>query len=148
MNQEKNPKEKNKISTRQLIIIGVTVAISCGIILLIGYFVNNPPAEFNNAEMAEITDEILRVRHFVSDWYAEISELSIGECKVHFNELRFEGSNYTVSTANRRLRAVYPRGERFFKFDYIDSVEFFKIDGKVRCRVYYGQTGEYTFACE
>lgn len=146
MNQEKSSKEKTKIGAKQLIIIVITVAIACGIILTIGYFVNRPIEEFSDEEMAEITDEISRVRNFVSDWYAELSAGENGECEVYLNELRFRGGTYTLSSAGGRIRAVYPRGERFFKFDYIRSVEFFEISGKVRCRVYYGQTGEYTFA--
>lgn len=145
MNQEKSPKEKSKVSAKQLIIIAVVVAIACGIILTVGYFVNDPIEEFNDKEMAEITDEISRTRHFVSDWYAELSAGENGECEVYLNELRFRGGTYTLSAAGGRLRAVYPRGERFFKFDYIRSVEFFEVSGKVRCRVYYGQNGEYIF---
>ena len=145
MNQEKSSKEKKKIGAKQLIIIAVVVAIACAIILTVGYFVNNPPEEFSDEEMAEITDEISRTRHFVSDWYAELLAGENGECDVYLNELRFRGGTYTLSSAGGRLRAVYPRGERFFKFDYIRSVEFFEVSGKVRCRVYYGQSGEYIF---
>lgn len=145
MNQEKSSKDNRKIGAKQLIIIVITVAIACGIILTVGYFVNRPIEEFSDEEMAEITDEISRVRNFVSDWYAELSAGENGECEVYLNELRFRGGTYTLSSAGGRIRAVYPRGERFFKFDYIRSVEFFEISGKVRCRVYYGETGEYTF---
>ena len=145
MNQEKSSKEKRKIGAKQLIIIAVVVSIACAIILTVGYLVNNPPEEFSDEEMAEITDEISRTRHFVSDWYAELSAGENGECDVYLNELRFRGGTYSLSCAGERIRAVYPRGERFFKLEYIERLEFFEIEGKLRCRVYYGKSGEYTF---
>lgn len=146
MSQEKSSKGKIKIGAKQLIIIGITVAIACGVILLIGYFLNHSFEEFSSEEMAEITDEITRIRHFVSDWHAELCVSGKGECEVYFNELRFGGGNYTLSSAGGRIRAVYPRGERFFKLEQVSRLEFFEIEGKLRCRVYYGKSGEYTFA--
>lgn len=145
MNEERSPQKKRRIGAKQLIIIAISVAIACAAILVIGHFISRSFDEFTPQEMADITDEITRTRHFVSDWYAELSQSGKGDCKVYLNELHFEIENYSLAVANGRLRAVYPRGERFFKFEHIRRLEFFEIDGKVRCRVYYGQTGEYTF---
>ena len=145
MNQEKSSDAKRRIGVKQLTVIVVTVAIACGIILTIGYFAEKHFDEFDSQEMSEITDEISRTRYFISDWYSELLATCNNDCNVYLNELRFDGGTYSLTFAGGRLRAVYPRGERFFKFYYIRRIEFFEIDGKVRCRVYYGQTGEYTF---
>ena len=68
------------------------------------------------------------------------------EGQTGYYQLRFGKNEYTLTYAGNRLRAVYPRGERFFKLENIRKVEFFSVDEKVRCRFYYGETGEYTFS--
>lgn len=139
--------QKNKIGIKQILIIAVVLAIVCGVILTVGYFANKALGdEFSAKEMDEIMDEIMRVKHFISDWYAEISSIGMGNGSVYLNEIRFGSNEYTLTFAGARLRAVYPRGERFMKLDFIRKVEFFSIDDKTRCRLYYGNTGEYTFS--
>ena len=63
----------------------------------------------------ELSDEFSRIRWFITDWYSELNAKS--KCQVYLNELRFENGRYTLTTANDRIRAVYPRGERFFKLE-------------------------------
>ena len=142
---QSNPTPKNKIGPKQIIIIVAALIVACAGILVIGHFVSKSlDDEFSPKEMDEIMDEITRVKHFASDWYAEISPA--GNCSVYLNEIRFGNNEYTLTFAGKRLRAVYPRGERFFKLEYIEKVEFFEVDGKVRCRIYYGRSGQYTFS--
>lgn len=136
--------QKNKIGIKQIVIIAIAVTIACAGILAIGYFVEGSlDDEFTPQQMDDVMDEITRAKHFVSDWYAEISPK--GNCSVYLNEIRYGNNEYTLTFAGKRLRAVYPRGERFFKLEYIEKIEFFEVDGKVRCRVYYGQNGQYIF---
>ena len=135
-----------KISIKKLIILVIIAAFICVIALLASHMVDRYLDEFSPAETEEITDEINRAKHFISDWYADISDTDSGSCTIYLNELRFANGRYTLTFAGgNRVRAVSPRGERFFKFEYIDNVEFFEIDGKIKCRLYYGRTGEYTF---
>ena len=140
------PTSKNKIGLKQILIITVALIVACAGILIAGYFANKAlDDEFTPKEMDEVMDEITRTKHFVSDWYLEMSSGENGACAVYLNELRFGNNEYTLTFAGSRLRAVYPRGERFFKLEYIEKVEFFEVDGKVRCRLYYGSSGEFTF---
>ncbi|MBQ4049843.1 MAG: hypothetical protein IJD07_04225 [Clostridia bacterium] len=134
-----------RLGVRQIIIIAVVLALVCAAILIGGHIVSEKLDGYSSQEMIEITDEITRAKHFISDWYDEIHALSSSEPRVFLNELRFD-LGYTITYAADRLRAVYPRGERFFKFDYIDSAEFFTVDNKIRCRLYYGKDGEFTFS--
>ena len=134
------------MTIRQIIIIAVVLALVCAAILIGGHIVSEKLDGYSSQEMIEITDEITRAKHFISDWYDEIHALSSSEPRVFLNELRFDSVGYTITYAADRLRAVYPRGERFFKFDYIDSAEFFTVDNKIRCRLYYGKDGEFTFS--
>ena len=87
----------------------------------------------------ELTDEFARIRDFIADWHAELK--SSGKCGVFLNELRI--GKYTLTYASGRIRAVYPRGERFFKLEQVTKIEFFETDGALRCRLYYGKSGEY-----
>lgn len=140
-----NPTPKNKIGSKQIIIIVAALIVACAGILVIGHFASKSlDDEYSAKEMDEVMDEITRAKHFVSDWYAELS--AKGNCSVYLNEIRFGNNEYTLTFAGGRLRAVYPRGERFFKLEYIEKVEFFEVDGKVRCRIYYGRSGQYTFS--
>lgn len=136
---------KNNINVKHLIIITIALTVACVTIVLAGQWAERALDEFTPQEMNEITDELNRTKHFVLDWYAEISSGGKNSCVVYLNELRFGNNEYSLTFAGKRLRAVYPRGERFFKLEYVDKVEFFEVDGKVRCRLYYGRTGEYTF---
>lgn len=143
---DKTSQNNRIISLKRVIIIVVIAAFVCVIALLISHIVNEYFDEFSQAETDEITDEINRARYFISDWYLEVSSNDSANCTVYLNELRFFDGRYALTFAGTdRIRAVYPRGERFFKFDYINNVEFFEVDGKIRCRLYYGRTGEYTF---
>lgn len=141
-----NNTPKSKIGLKHIIIIAAAVAVACAGILIAGYFANKAlDDEYTTKEMDEVMDEIIRTKHFVSDWYSEISSGENGTCAVYLNEIRFGNNEYSLTFAGERLRAVYPRGERFFKLEYIEKIEFFEVDGKVRCRFYYGSSGEYTF---
>ena len=91
----------------------------------------------------ELTDEFSRARWFIVDWYDELKTTS--DLQVYMNELRFEDGTYTLTVAKDRIRAVYPRGERFFKLELIKKIEFFEVDGYLRCRLYYGESGQYSF---
>lgn len=142
-----NPTPKSKIGLKQILIIAAALAVACAGILIIGRLAaKSLDDEFTPKEMDEVMDEISRTKHFVSDWYLEMSSGENGACAVYLNEMRFGSNEYTLTFAGNRLRAVYPRGERFFKLEYIEKVEFFEVDGKVRCRLYYGSSGEYTFS--
>ena len=134
------------IFTKRLIVIIVIAAFICATTLLISYATNEYFNEFSQEENEEITDEINRARCFISDWFLENSDGNSRKCTVYLNELRFEQGRYTLTFAGGdRIRATSPRGERFFKFEYINNIEFFEVDEKVRCRLYYGRSGEYTF---
>ena len=101
-----------------------------------------PPDESILAELCG--EEIDSVKLFINDWYDEIS-LSQKNADVYYNELRFENGKYTLTVALNRIRAVYPRGERFFKLQYIRYIEFYKNNGGLLCRLYYGENGEFVF---
>ena len=97
-----------------------------------------------DAVIKETGDEISRAKFFIKDWYDELS-VRCGEPEVYFNELRFQGGAYTLTVASDRVRAVYPRGERFFQLEHITYIEFYKENGSLLCRLYYHETGEYIF---
>ena len=88
-------------------------------------------------------DELSRVKYFIKDWYDECS--AYGEVKVYYNELRFQAGTYTLTVAADRIRAVYPRGERFFQMEYVSYLEFYMENGHLICKLYYLETGEYVF---
>ena len=92
---------------------------------------------------SDLSDEFSRVRWFITDWYNELN--ATGKCQVYLNELQFENGKYTLTVANDRVRAVYPRGERFFKLEQVTKIEFFEVSGNLRCRLSYGKSGEYMF---
>ena len=92
---------------------------------------------------SDLADEFARARFFIVDWYSELK--STGKCAVFLNELRFEKGLYTLTVERNRIRAVYPRGERSFKLEFITHVEFFEVNGVLRCRFSYGRAGEYLF---
>ena len=92
----------------------------------------------------EYADEISRIKYFISDWYNELSSAG-NKVNVYLNELQFSGAKFSLTYFNGSVRAVYPRGERFFKAQYINNIEYFEVDGKLRCRLYYGEDGVYMF---
>ena len=91
-----------------------------------------------------ISDELTRAKHFIGDWYDELMA-KYKSCDVFYNELRFNNGAYTLTVAADRIRAVYPRGERFFKLEYIRYLEFYKENGNLLCRLYFYETGEFVF---
>lgn len=101
-----------------------------------------PPDEATIAELYD--EEINNLKLFIKDWYDEIS-YSRTDAEVFYNELRFENGKYTLTIASNRIRAVYPRGERFFKLQYIRYIEFYKENGRLLCRLYYSEKGEFVF---
>ena len=118
-----------------ILIVGGTVAF----ILL-----RNIDSEQKSDEITdELKDEFSRAQYFITDWYNEL--VAHGKCQVYLNELRFEDGKYTLTTAKNRIRAVYPRGERYFKLEQITKIEFFEVNSTLRCRLSYGINGEYMF---
>ncbi len=89
-------------------------------------------------------DELSRVKFFIKDWYDELSAL-YGEPEIFRNELRFLVGKYPLTVAADRVRAVYPRGERYFQLEYVSYLEFYKDNGHLVCKLYYLDTGEYLF---
>ena len=134
------------VNVKTLVIIAIAAVLLCVAAVVAVHIITDYQVRIADAKSAEVEDEITRAKHFVSDWYQEISGNENGVCSVYLNELRFGKNEYTLTYAGNRLRAVYPRGERFFKLENIRKVEFFSVDEKVRCRFYYGETGEYTFS--
>lgn len=99
----------------------------------------------DKAAIGELYDEeINSLKLFIKDWYDEISS-NRNEVEVYYNELRFESGKYTLTIASNRIRAVYPRGERFFKLQYIKYLEFYSQNSRLLCRLYYGEKGEFVF---
>lgn len=91
----------------------------------------------------ELSDEFGRGRWFIIDWYNDLKVN--GRCQVFLNELQFANGQYSLTVANNRIRAVYPKGERYFKLDLVTQIEFFEVNGVLRCRFSYGKNGEYMF---
>ena len=129
---------KKKPSIIAIIIILLIAAAAITAALL---FRKEYGKEPNDEITPELTDEFARAKDFISDWYVELKRQ--GKCSTFLNELQFLGGKYTLTYAAGRIRAVYPRGERFFKLDLITNIEFFETNGVLRCRFYYGQSGEY-----
>jgi len=106
--------------------------------------VNGISNNLKNDEITpELSDEFDRARWFIIDWYSELE--NNGRCQVFLNEIQLDNGKYSLTVANNRIRAVYPKGERFFKLDLVKQVEFFEINGVLRCRFSYGKNGEYMF---
>ena len=124
-----------------LIVITIIVLIAAAAITAALLFRKEYGKDPNDEITPELTDEFARAKDFISDWYAELR--TQGKCSVYLNELQFAGGRYALTYANDRVRAVYPRGERFFKLEYITKIEFFETNGALRCRFFYGQSGEY-----
>lgn len=91
----------------------------------------------------DLTDEFSRARWFIVDWYNEVQDK--GMCTVFLNELSFNGGKFTLTFSRDRIRAVFPKGERFFKLYLIKNIEFFEVNDVLRCRFTYGKSGEYMF---
>ena len=143
MNQEKT---KNGVTVIRVIFYATMFLIVCSAIIFSIYVSKKFDATSDSA-MDDIIDELSRARFFILDWYAEISEAESGYY-IYLNELRFAKSGYTMTYAGGRLRAVYQRGDRFFKLYHIDKIEFFELNEKIRCRFYYGSGEEFTFTVE
>lgn len=141
MNSEKQ--KRPSLNLKDTILIAVIVLLAVVSVFFIGKYIQRNSV--NDSELINAyADEISRAKFFIKDWYAEISGVAKSE-QVYHNELRFDGGNYTLTVADKRIRAVYPRGERYFKLEYISYIEFFETSGKLQCRLYYEQNGEYTF---
>ena len=100
----------------------------------------------NFDKLTKITnDEISEVQFFIKDWYDELRDQRHGSVQVFFNELRFKEGTYTLTVAADKIRATFPRGERYFSFRHVNYVEFYEDGERILCRVYYGNKGEYVF---
>ena len=130
---------------KTLIWIIVIVAIAVVGIIAATAIVKGVKASNNNPDTlsSELTDEFSRAKYFITDWYDELS--ANRKCNVYLNELSFQNGQYTLTYADKRMRAIYPKGERFFKLDYVTKIEFFQVDNVLRCRFSYGENGEYMF---
>lgn len=124
------------------LIILLVFIVACGVVAFV--LIRNLDVSQKADELTpELTDEFSRARCFIEDW---INELNNGRTlQVYINELRFIEGNYSLTIAKNRIRAVYPRGERFFKLEKITNIEFFEVDSFLRCRFSYGNSGEYMF---
>lgn len=129
-------KKKPSIIAITIILLIAAAAITAALLFRKEY-----GKEPNDDITPELTDEFARAKDFIADWYTELR--TQGKCSVYLNELQFSNGKYTLTFANGRVRAVYPRGERFFKLEYITKIEFFETNGALRCRFFYGQSGEY-----
>ena len=89
-------------------------------------------------------NELENVRYFICDWYAEIS-LITSDVNVYKNEIQFGNGKYILTVSQNRIRAVFPRGERFFRFNTITYVEFYTENNRHLCRLFYGKGGEFVF---
>jgi len=138
------PIENNTVKSIILAVVIIGLLISNGITLKL-YFESLNSGKTDEKELIDNTgDELSRAKFFIKDWYDEIHEI-YGASKVYHNELRFCEDKYTLTVAGHRIRAVYPRGVRFFQMDYITYIEFFEDNGNLQCRMYYNETGEIVF---
>lgn len=126
---------------KSLILIIIILTVTAAVVAAALFLGSKLGSESEDEITDELTDEFSRARYFISDWYSELN--STDKCQVYLNELRFTSGKYTLTYASGRIRAVYPRGERFFKLDKITKIEFFETNGILRCRFYYGRNGEY-----
>ena len=132
-------KKKPSVIAIIVILVLATAAITGALIFRKSY----GQAPENDEITDELSDEFTRIKWFITDWYNELK--ASGKCGVYLNELRFESGKYTLTFANGRIRAVYPRGERFFKLEQVNKIEFFTTNDILRCRLCYGGSGEYLF---
>lgn len=128
-------KSKNIVFVISIIIVAAIAAT-----MICVYFFSNRQ---NGKNSESVQDELSRAKLFIQDWYKELSDKK--GCSIYLNELSFQNGTYTLTFAQNRIRAVYPRGERFFKLEHITKVEFFEIDNVLRCRFSYGENDEYMF---
>jgi hypothetical protein len=96
--------------------------------------------EYNKA----CQEEVDSIRYYICDWYAEINHIT-NTVEVFNNEIRFDGGKYPLTVSENRLRAVFPRGERFFRMNYITHAEFYKDNSHILCRIFYSKGGEFVF---
>lgn len=127
--------KKRTFTIITIIIITIVIAITSPLII-------NKYFTMDNDEItAELADEFTRTKWFIIDWYNELKET--GKYEVYLNEIRFQNGKYTLTVAQNKIRAVYPKGERYFKLEFIKQIEFFEVGGVLRCRLFYGSRGEY-----
>ena len=132
---------KRKPSIIAITALLLVAAVAIGGALIFRKEYGQPPESDEITD--ELSDEFSRIRWFITDWYNELK--STGKCMTYLNELRFDNGKYTLTYANGRIRAVYPRGERFFKLENVKKIEFLETHNVLRCRLYYGSSGEYLF---
>ncbi len=121
-----------------IVLLLITNAVTLGLYLNEKYAVNEEDY------FAECQAEIDDFKLFICDWYAELSEKN-GEAEIYKNEIRFKGGKYPLTVSANRIRAVFPRGERFFRLKNITHAEFSNENGRTLCRIYYGNGGEFVF---
>ena len=132
---------KNYKLIRKVMIIVIAIAVFVTALAIILKLNENKHIDSDLPQ--SLTDEISRAKLFVLDWFNELSNDK--KCNVFLNELNIENGKYTLTFAKNRIRATYPKGERFFKCEEIKKVEFLIIDGVIRGRFSYGKNGEYMF---
>lgn len=96
----------------------------------------------DSSVIQDTADELSRVKFFIKDWFDDLTS-RYGEPSVFHNELRFQGGKYPLTISGDRIRAVYPRGERYFQMEYVSYIEFYIESGHIICKMYYLDTGEY-----
>lgn len=141
---KKKKVERIKPIYSKIIIISIIILlIITNVVSFKLYYDLKYPSE--NKVIDNTGDEISRAKYFIKDWYNELSTSYFSSLQVYYNELRFNQGAYTLTVARDRIRAVYPRGVRYFQLNYIRYIEFYSIDGILQCRFYYNETGEYEF---
>ncbi|MCR5694351.1 MAG: hypothetical protein K6G89_05200 [Clostridia bacterium] len=121
-----------------ILILLITNAVTLGFLLKEKYY-------FNEEEYYQsCQEEIDNLKNFVNDWYYEMSSAN-GKASVYKNEIRFDDGRFVLTVSANRIRAVYPRGERFFRLNNINYVEFYEENNRVLCRIFYGNGGEFVF---
>jgi hypothetical protein len=89
-------------------------------------------------------DELSRVKFFIKDWYDELS-FNYGSVRIFNNELQAKDGKYTLTIAGNRIRAVYPRGVRYFPLKYVTYIDFVENEDGIQCRLFYNETGTSIF---
>ena len=132
-----------KISLKEIIVGIVIIGLVVSNVLLLNKIIKIQTVNEDDY-IEKYADEISRVKYFIKDWYDELYP-SKEHFEVYINELRFDNGIFSLTVANDRIRAVYPRGERYFQLQYITYIDFTERNGHLQCRLYYGKTGEYLF---
>lgn len=131
---------KRKFKTVAFTIIGVLILSN--IVTLMLYI---DPFHIGKNNVTEKTeDELSRAKYFILDWYDELQP-DYGNAKVYKNELQFQEGNYILTVAKDRIRAVYPRGDRYFQLEFISYIEFTDNSGTLSCQMHSLKMGETSF---